>query len=216
MPRPSQHREHTGGNGDAGADQRLDAVHLLIGDEGQAHADDDTRQGAAHGAEGGEGLTVIGLLRYGGSHGTVGDVDGGVEHRAPQDVGHEEVGDLGPHGQACQAALVNQEGGNGHRAAHTQQPGLELAVGGGAGTVADAAHRHIGEGVHDARNGHNKADHTGRNTHDVGIELHEHHGGKYKGKVVAEVSEQVTDLVADAEGPHRGAAVHTITPYPTL
>ena len=207
-----QDRENTGREGDAGTNEGFHTIHLLVGDEGQPHTDDHTGQCAAHGAEGGQGLPVIGVLRDGGSHGAVGNVDGRVEDRSPQDVGHEQVGNLGPHGQPCQAALVNQEGGNGHRAAHAQQPGLELAVGRGAAAVTDAAHGHIGEGIHDARNGHDQADHTGRNTHDIRVELHEHHGGKNKGKIVAEVSEQVTDLVADSEGTHRGAAVHTITP----
>ena len=63
------------------------AVHGNVGDHRGAHADDKACKAGADGAPGGQLGTVLGLRRDRRSHGTVRDVDGGVEDGTPQNVG---------------------------------------------------------------------------------------------------------------------------------
>ncbi|MEQ2520268.1 hypothetical protein WMO24_07485 [Ruthenibacterium sp. CLA-JM-H11] len=52
-------------------------------------------------------------------------------------------------------------------------------------------------------------------THDVRVEFHEERGGKNESKVISEVAEHVSDLVADAERPHRsiGIVCHNVVSF---
>src|SRR5699024_10568636 len=142
----------------------------------------------------------------------VGDVDGGVEDGAPQQVGDEHPHDLEGHGHAGELGLIDQEGGDGHRAAHPLDPGTEPAVLGGLGAVHDLAHGHVGEGVHKAGHHHQQADDCGGHAHDVGVEHHHKAGRKHEGEIVAEVTEHIAELVPHAEGAHgRTGVCHRMT-----
>src|SRR5699024_3095265 len=120
--------EQAGHHQHAAAAQDRRAVDGLIGQQRGGGADDQVGQGGADAAEGGQLGAVVGLGRNGGSHRAVGDVDGGVEDGAPQQVGDEHPHDLEGHGHAGKLGLIDQEGGDGHRAAHPFDPGTEPAV----------------------------------------------------------------------------------------
>ena len=77
--------------------------------------------------------------------------------------------------------------------------GLNLPAGGNAAVVTDAAHSHVGESVDDTGNHHDVADGESGNAHNIGVELHEHHGGQNEGKVIAEIAEQIAQLVAETK-----------------
>ena len=128
------------------------------------------------------------------------DVDGGVEDGAPQDVGDCQPGHLEAVRHPGQTGLEDQEGGNGHRAAHPLEPRAELAVLGGLAAVHDLTHGDIGKGVHDAGRHHHDAHHTGGNAHHVGVEFHQEQGREDEGEVVAKVTEHIAQLVLHAEG----------------
>ena len=196
----------------AAAAELRNAVDGLISEERGGGADDQVGQGGADAAEGGQLGAVVGLGRNGGSHRAVGDVDGGVEHGAPQQVGDEHPHDLEGHGHAGELGLIDQEGGDGHRAAHPLDPGTEPAVLGGLGAVHDLAHGHVGEGVHKAGHHHQQADDCGGHAHDVGVEHHHKAGRKHEGEIVAEVTEHIAELVPHAEGAHgRTGVCHRMT-----
>ena len=194
-------------DGHAGAGHHRLAVHDDIGDHGRGHADDHVGQCGTDGAPGGQLRTVLGVCRDGGSHGAVGDVDGGIEDGAPQDVGDEQPGHLEAIGHPGQAGLIDQEGSDGHRAAHPLDPGAELAVLGGLGVVHDLAHAHIGERIHKTGDHHHHANDGGVDAHDVGVELHQEARRQQEGEIVAEITEHVADLVLHAEG---GGFLHLI------
>ena len=69
-----------------------------------------------------------------------------------------------------------------------------------AAAVADSAHSNVGESVNDTCNHHNDTYNTGGYIHNVGIELHQHHGGQDESKVVTEVTEQIAKLVPETKG----------------
>ena len=195
------HEQHT-----AAAELR-GAVDRLIGEQRGGGADDQVCQGGADAAEGGQLGAVVCLGRNGGGHRAVGDVDGGVEDGAPQDVGDEHPHHLEGHGHARELGLVDQEGGDGHRPAHPLDPGAETAVLGGFGAVHDLAHRHVGEGVHKAGHHHQQADDRGGHAHDVGVKDHHEAGGEHEGEIVAEVTEHIAEFIPHAKGTHGSSGV---------
>ena len=80
-------------------------VALLVGvidHEGRDDADDDGGEHAAHGAKHRQGAAVLLVVGEDGGHAAVGDVDGGIEHGAPQQIGDKHIGDLDARGRVHQ------------------------------------------------------------------------------------------------------------------
>ena len=200
-------RENACNDGHAAAGEDRLTIDGDVSHHGGANADHKAGQGAADGTPGGQLCAVLGVSRDGGSHGAVRDVDGGVEDRAPQDIGHKEPCHLEAVGHPGQTGLEDEEGCDGHRAAHPLEPGAELAVLGGLGAVHDLAHGHIGKGIHKAGDHHDHAHNTGAHAHHVGIELHQEAGRQDKSKIVGEIAEHIADLVPH---PKRGGLLHFI------
>lgn len=85
---------------------------------------------------------------YGG-HAAAGDVAGGVEKAAPDDIEHGDPNDAQGWGEIADPELVDEDAAQAHRDGHPLDPGAEASVLGGLGGAADAAHAKVGEGVHD-------------------------------------------------------------------
>ena len=91
------------------AHQCFCAIDLFIGKQGKTNADQKAGQSTAHGAEGGKRLPVVRVCGDGRSHGTVGNVDGGIKNRTPENIGDEQIHNFKCHGKMCQTALIHQK-----------------------------------------------------------------------------------------------------------
>lgn len=191
--------EDTCNDGHTGSGENGIAIDRNIGNQRGTDANHQTGQRAADGSPGGQLSPVIGIGGNGGGHGAIGDIHRGVENGAPQDISNGHPCHLEPIGHVGKGGLINQEGGNGHRAAHPLEPGTELAVLGGLGTVNDLAHGHIGNGVHKTGNHHQGANHRGGDAHDIGVEFQHKGGGQDEGEVIGEVAKHIAYLIPHTE-----------------
>ena len=196
-----QQGEHACRQRHAAAHERLHAVPLLIGDQRQHDADHRAGEHAAHRPKGREALPVAGLCGDRRGHRAVGDVDGRIEDRAPENIGDEQVEHPRRVRPLDDAAQVHQKRGERYRHAHALDPRLESAYARhDAAPVAQAAHRHVGHGVGQPREHHDRANRPGGDAHDIRVELHEDDRREDEREIVAEIAEEIAELVPDSKG----------------
>jgi len=94
-----------------------------------------------------------------------------------------------------------------HGARRTQNPRAEFTVFADLRGIDDAAHRDIGESIHDTRRHHHQADDGRVHAHNVGIELKQEARGQDKGKIIGYIAEGIADLVPNTEGTDAGKGV---------
>ena len=180
---------------------------------GNHHAHQDLGDQGTHTAEGGKACTVVGLIAHHGSHGTVGNVDAGVAHAAPKQVGCEHENDAHRHGKICRKGLVHQKRCQRHGTAGTQQPGAEFTVFGGFGLVADASHRCVGERVHDTGDQKHGADDACGDAQNIGVEDLQIQACKDEGEVVCHIADHVAHAVPPSKGTDAVGCSHGCSPF---
>ena len=88
-----------------------------------------------------------------------------------KNICNEEIDYLEGHWHGSQAALVHQEGGDGHRSAHTKKPWSVLTILSALTSVADSSHGHICDSIDESCDHHYHAYYCCIHVHDVCIEL---------------------------------------------
>ncbi len=170
-----------------------------INKERDEDTDDDIGDDGADAAENGEGGAFIGVGCDGRCHGAIGDIDGGIEKASPDEIGREHIGDAKSHRCIRNGALIHQKAEEGDRQSDTADPWTEFPVFLCFGAIGDPSHADIGEGIEKARNHEQQSDKPRRNAENFGIKDHEKDAGKGKHEVIAEVADEISELIGGAE-----------------
>ncbi len=179
-----------------------DLIAVFIGGidkERDKNTDDDIGDDGADAAEDGKRGALIGICRDGGRHGAIGDIDGGIEKTAPKKIGREHICDAKPHRGIRNGALVHQKADKRNRKGDTADPRTEFTVFFCFGAVGDPSHADIGKRIEKTRDHKKQTDKPGGNAENFGIKDHEKDTCEGEHEVVADVADEISELIGGAE-----------------